>query len=230
MVIAGSLNDLVRSLEVSVALGGQLIAASAAVMCVAAPLLAGWVSGFDRRRLLVAALLWYAIGHALAALMPSYATLLPVRTLSVLGAAVFTPQAAAAVAFMAPPEQRGRAITFIFLGWSVASVLGMPMAAWIGATLGLAQRIRGGGRARADRRRLGRAGDAGRGQAGGLVAGRLENRLRASGADGDGRGHCAGQRRPVRAAVVFCAVRRQGLAGEPRAIEWPVRAGSAGWE
>ncbi len=68
--------------------------------------------------------------------MPNYAALLPVRALSVLGAAVFTPQAAAAIAFMAPPEQRGRAITFIFLGWSVASVLGMPMAAWIGATLG----------------------------------------------------------------------------------------------
>ncbi len=136
MVIAGSLNDIVRSLQVSVALGGQLIALSAVVMCFAAPLLAGWVSGFDRRRLLSAALLWFAIGHAASALMPSYATLLPVRVLSVLGAAVFTPQAAAAVAFMAPPEQRGRAITFIFLGWSVASVLGMPMAAWIGATLG----------------------------------------------------------------------------------------------
>src|SRR5690606_38512509 len=35
-----------------------------------------------------------------------------------------------------PPEQRGRAITFIFLGWSVASVLGMPMGAWVGGTFG----------------------------------------------------------------------------------------------
>jgi predicted MFS family arabinose efflux permease len=34
------------------------------------------------------------------------------------------------------PEQRGRAITFIFVGWSVASVLGMPMAAFLGGTLG----------------------------------------------------------------------------------------------
>ncbi|WP_418320897.1 MFS transporter [Piscinibacter sakaiensis] len=136
MVVAGSLNDLVRSLQVSVALGGQLIAIGAAVMCFAAPLLAGWVSGFDRRRLLSFALLWFAIGHAASALMPDYAALLPVRGLSVLGAAVFTPQAAAAVAFMAPPAERGRAITFIFLGWSAASVLGMPMAAWLGASFG----------------------------------------------------------------------------------------------
>lgn len=34
------------------------------------------------------------------------------------------------------PEQRGRAITFVFLGWSVASVLGMPMGAMIGGTWG----------------------------------------------------------------------------------------------
>ena len=136
MVVAGSLNDLTRSLEVSVALGGQLIAIGAMVMCFGAPLLAGWVSGFDRRRLLAWSLLWFAVGHGLCALMPSYATLWPMRALTVLGAAVFTPQAAAAIGYMSPPEQRGRAITFIFLGWSVSSVLGMPMSAWIGETFG----------------------------------------------------------------------------------------------
>ena len=53
-----------------------------------------------------------------------------------LGAALFSPQAAAAIGFMAPPEQRGRSITFIFLGWSLASVLGIPFAAWLGETQG----------------------------------------------------------------------------------------------
>ncbi len=136
MSVAGGLNDIVASLQVSVALGGQLIAVAAMVMAVSAPLLAGVVSGLDRRRLLSLSLLWFGIGHAVSALMPSYAALLPVRALTVLAAAVFTPQAAAAVGFMAPPAQRGRAITFIFLGWSVASVLGMPLSAWISATLG----------------------------------------------------------------------------------------------
>jgi predicted MFS family arabinose efflux permease len=68
--------------------------------------------------------------------MPDYAALAPVRALCMLGAAVFTPQAAAAIGHMSPPEQRGRAITFVFLGWSVASVAGMPIAAWIGETFG----------------------------------------------------------------------------------------------
>jgi len=136
MVAPGSLNDLVGSLQVSVALGGQLIAVSAVVMAVAAPLLAALVGGWDRRTLLVVALVWYAVGHALSALMPSYGALLLLRAATVVAAAVFTPQAAAAIAAMTTPAERGRAITFIFLGWSLASVVGMPVHAWIGETFG----------------------------------------------------------------------------------------------
>jgi len=136
MVVVGTLTDISRSLDVSVSAAGQLITVAAAVMCFGAPLLAGWVGGLDRRKLLAASLAWYAIGHALCALMPSYATLLPVRALTVLGAAVFTPQAAAAIGAMTPLAERGGAITFIFLGWSVASVVGMPISAWLGDAFG----------------------------------------------------------------------------------------------
>jgi len=136
MSVAGTLNDIAHSLQVSVALAGQLITIAAAMMAFGAPLLAGWVAGFDRRRLLALALLWYGAGHAISALMPSYGALWPVRAVTMLAAAVFTPQAAAAIGFMAAPQERGRAITFIFLGWSVASVLGLPMSAWLGETFG----------------------------------------------------------------------------------------------
>jgi predicted MFS family arabinose efflux permease len=136
MVVPGSLNDLVRSLEISLALGGQLVAVSAAVMCFGAPVLAAAVGGFDRRRLLVLSLAAYAVGHALCALAPNYGVLMVLRALSVIGAAVFTPQAAAAIGTMVPAHERGRAITFVFLGWSVASVLGMPVHSYIGETFG----------------------------------------------------------------------------------------------
>lgn len=136
MVVAGSLNDLSRALAVSPAVAGQLITVAAVAMGTTAPLLAGMLGGFDRRRLLTLALLWYAAGHALAAAMPNLAALLPVRALSVLGAAVFTPQAAAAINVLAPPQARGRAMTTIFLGWSLSSVLGMPMSGFIAETLG----------------------------------------------------------------------------------------------
>jgi predicted MFS family arabinose efflux permease len=136
MVVPGSLNDLVRSLDISVALGGQLISVGALCLCLGAPLLAAVLAGWDRRRLLTLTLGWYALGHLLCALAPGYAALLPLRALAVLGAAVFTPQAGAAMGFMAPAEQRGRAITTIFLGWSFASVLGMPLHAYIGEAFG----------------------------------------------------------------------------------------------
>lgn len=136
MVVPGTLNEISASLAVSVATAGQLITAAAAVMCIGAPLLAAAVAGWDRRLLLALTLLWYAAGHALAALMPSFGALLPVRMLTVIAPAIFTPQAAACAGMLVPPEQRGRAVTFVFLGWSMASVLGLPIGALIGGHLG----------------------------------------------------------------------------------------------
>lgn len=136
MVVPGTLNDISHSLDISVPQAGQLITASAILMALGAPLFAGLVAGWDRRRLLSGSLVWYGLLHAACALAPNYAALLPLRVLAVLSPAVFTPQAAACVGLLVPPEQRGRGITFLFLGWSVASVMGMPLSAWIGGSLG----------------------------------------------------------------------------------------------
>jgi predicted MFS family arabinose efflux permease len=136
MVVAGTLNDISASLDVSVATAGQLISAGGLLMCVGAPLMAALVAGWDRRRLLALSMVWYAVLHFAATAAPGFTALLPVRTLAMLAPAVFTPQAAACIGLLVPPEQRGRAITFVFLGWSVASVLGLPMGAFIGGTLG----------------------------------------------------------------------------------------------
>ena len=115
MVVPGTLNDISASMHVSVATAGQLIAAAAAVMCVGAPLLASLVAGWDRRRLLTLSLLWYAVFLGLSALMPSFGSLLVVRVLTVVSPAIFTPQAAACVGLLVPPEQHNRTITFVFL-------------------------------------------------------------------------------------------------------------------
>ena len=71
MVVPGTLNDIARSLQVSVSLAGQLIAIGAATVCFGAPLLAGWVAAFDRRRLLTFSLVVYAAAPALLALNTS---------------------------------------------------------------------------------------------------------------------------------------------------------------
>jgi predicted MFS family arabinose efflux permease len=136
MVVPGTLNDISQSLGVSIPQAGQLITAAAILMGLGAPLFAGLVAGWDRRRLLTLSLFWYGVLTAACALAPNYAALLPLRVLAVIAPAVFTPQAAASVGLLVGPAQRGRAITFIFLGWSVASVMGMPLSAWISGELG----------------------------------------------------------------------------------------------
>ena len=136
MVVPGTLNEISASMAVTAATAGQLVTAAAVVMCLGAPLFAAVVAGWDRRVLLTLSLLWYAAGHVASALMPSYLGLLVVRMLTVIAPAVFTPQAAACVGLLVPPERRGQAVTFVFLGWSMASVLGLPIGALIGGHFG----------------------------------------------------------------------------------------------
>jgi predicted MFS family arabinose efflux permease len=136
LVVPGMLGQLAAGLRVSVPTAGQLIGLAALVMCLGAPLLAAVTSRIDRRRLLVAALAVYCAGHLGCALAPGYASLAALRVLTVVGAAVFTPQAAATIGAVSPVERRAAAVTSIFLGWSVASVAGMPLSGVIAARFG----------------------------------------------------------------------------------------------
>lgn len=136
LIVPGMLPQLAEGLGVSLAYAGLLVTAFAATVCVGAPVLATATGRFDRRVLLTATLVLYVAGHVAAALVSSYGAMLAVRIASSAGAALFTAQAAAAAALLAPPEQRGRAIAFVFLGWSVASVAGVPIGAYVGATWG----------------------------------------------------------------------------------------------
>ncbi|MGA8515757.1 MAG: MFS transporter [Burkholderiaceae bacterium] len=136
MLVPGSLNNLSSSLQVSIASAGQLITAGAVLMCIGAPVFAAIIGGWDRRKLLAGSMLWYGALHALCALAPDYASVMVLRVLAMAAPAIFTPQAAAVTGLLVPPEQRGKAITMVFLGWSFASVLGAPMGAWISGTLG----------------------------------------------------------------------------------------------
>lgn len=136
MVVAAMLNDLASGLGISVPEAGSLIGAAGIVLFIGAPLAATVTSGIARHRLLVGSLAASAVGHLLCAVAPNYAALLPLRMLAVLGAAVFTPQAAVTISLLMPPHKRSGAIVTIFLGWSVASVAGMPMSSLVGGAFG----------------------------------------------------------------------------------------------
>src|SRR5690606_34699034 len=119
MIVPGMLGDLAHGLDVSVPTAGQLITLAAFVTCVGAPLSAALTSRIDRRALLVGALALYAAGHSACALVPGYASLAAFRALTVVSAAIFTPQAAATIALLVPPAERSKAVSAIFVGWSI---------------------------------------------------------------------------------------------------------------
>jgi MFS transporter, DHA1 family, inner membrane transport protein len=133
---AGLLNVLGSDLGVTPSTAGLLLFSGGLVVGVGAPILAGFTSSIDRRLLLTVSAAIYAIGHVLAALAPEFWSLLIIRTITMIAAALFTPQAAATVGLIVPAEKRSQAIAFIFLGWSMASVVGIPLGSILAAQIG----------------------------------------------------------------------------------------------
>lgn len=136
MITAGLTNIMAADLGVTPAAIGQLLSAYGLAVGLGAPVLAMLTRQWSRRTLLVGSLGLFSVGHVLAALAPGYGSLLLLRVLSGLGAAVFTPQAAATAGVLVSPERRGRAVALVFLGFSVASVLGNPLGIVLGAAFG----------------------------------------------------------------------------------------------
>lgn len=133
---AGLLNDFTADFNITASRAGMLLFVGGLVVGIGAPLLAALTSRIERRSLLVAALVLYAAGHAAAAFVPSFELQVMVRALTVIGAAVFTPQAASTVGLLVPPEKRAGAIAFIFIGWSAASVAGIPLGTLLSHAFG----------------------------------------------------------------------------------------------
>ncbi|MCE7001541.1 MFS transporter [Kibdelosporangium philippinense] len=135
-IVSGVLPAVSRDLNVSSATAGQLVTAFAIAYAIASPLMAAAMGRWERRRLLVVALLISTLGNALAAIAPTYELLLASRVVSALGAAVYTPAATAVATMLNPPDHRGREVAIVFGGLTFALILGVPAGSLIGASLG----------------------------------------------------------------------------------------------
>jgi DHA1 family inner membrane transport protein len=147
-VLGGILAPLAESLQVSVAAAGQAMTAYAIATALLAPLLLVLTGRWPRRRVLVFGLLLFALGNFVCASAQSLATLLVGRVLMGMGA-VFTPVSGSIAIAIAPPAQRGRALSLVFLGISLSYVIGMPLGAWWAARLALPVGLVGPARAAA---------------------------------------------------------------------------------
>ncbi|WP_461335355.1 MFS transporter [Bradyrhizobium embrapense] len=133
---AGMLAELSDGLGVTIHTAGLLITFGAIVLCVGSPLTAWLTSRFERRALLTTTLLVLALTNAASAFAPDYDNLLIIRLVMLAVGVLYTPQAAGTAALIVPVEKRGSTIAYIFLGWSLAAAIGLPLITFIASRYG----------------------------------------------------------------------------------------------
>lgn len=125
---SGMMSELSSSLGVTIPKAGLLITFGAIMLTIGSPVMAWLASRFDRRLLLAGTMFASAALHAAMVLAPEYFSLLVLRLVMLAIVALFTPQAAAVVALIEPDaSRRAGAISFVFLGWSLAVAIGLPL-------------------------------------------------------------------------------------------------------
>jgi DHA1 family inner membrane transport protein len=135
-VTMGVLPQVADGVGVSIPVAGRVISAYALGVVVGAPLVAYFGARLPRRKLLIGLMAAYAAFNALSALAPNYPTLMAARFFDGLPHGGYFGVASLVAASMVAPERRGRAIALVLMGLPVANVLGVPVATWLGQTLG----------------------------------------------------------------------------------------------
>ena len=135
-VIMGLLPEVARDLGVTIPQAGHVISAYALGVVIGAPLLAVLAAHWPRRRLLVALMALFAIGNFASAMAPSHGSMILLRFAAGLPHGTFFGVAALVAASLAPPERRASAVGLVMSGLTSATLLGVPIAAWLGQHLG----------------------------------------------------------------------------------------------
>ncbi|KOV61765.1 MFS transporter [Streptomyces sp. NRRL WC-3618] len=135
-VMMGLLPDVADDLGVSIPSAGHLVSAYALGVVIGAPLLAALTARLPRRKVLIGLMALFVAGNALSAFAPDYDYLLAARFLSGLPHGAFFGVGAVVATNMAAPERKARSVSLMFLGLTVANVLGVPVATAMGQQLG----------------------------------------------------------------------------------------------
>lgn len=135
-VIMGLLPDAASDLAISIPEAGHLISAYALGVVIGAPLLAVLGARWPRRNLLIALMAVFAAGNFASALAPSYGSMIVARLLTGFPHGTYFGVAALVAASLVARERRAQAVGMVMLGLTVATLIGVPIAAAIGQWLG----------------------------------------------------------------------------------------------
>jgi DHA1 family inner membrane transport protein len=135
-VIMGLLLQVAADLKVTIAAAGLLISGYALGVFVGAPLLTAATGKLPRKAALVALMVIFTLGNLACALAPNYAVLMAARVLTSLAHGTFFGIGAVVATNLVAADRKASAISIMFTGLTVATLLGVPAGAWLGLHFG----------------------------------------------------------------------------------------------
>ncbi|MCU1677152.1 MAG: putative efflux protein [Frankiales bacterium] len=135
-VSMGVLPQIASDVHATIPAAGHLITAYALGVVVGAPLLAILGARLPRKTQLLLLMAGIGLGNLASALAPSYDTLLVARFVSGLPHGAYFGVGGVVAASLVAPERRGRAMSNMMLGLTIANIVGVPISTLLGQSLG----------------------------------------------------------------------------------------------
>tara|TARA_R110001592_G_scaffold349843_8_gene645474 strand:+ start:294 stop:1460 length:1167 start_codon:yes stop_codon:yes gene_type:complete len=132
----GMLSVIARDLDVSIPSAGMLISAYAFGVVIGAPIMTLGFASMSRRRLLMLSMSIFTLGNLVSALSDSYTTLLIGRIITSFNHGAFFGVGAVVATQLVPADKRASAVAAVFSGLTIANIGGVPLATWVGETIG----------------------------------------------------------------------------------------------
>lgn len=132
----GLLPVIAGDLGVSVPVAGILISAYAIGVVVGAPLMTLTTGRMNRRTLLIGLAGIFTAGNLLAAMSQSYEVLLIARVITAFNHGAFFGVGSIVAASLVPAERKAGAVAAMFMGLTIANVVGVPFVTFLGEQLG----------------------------------------------------------------------------------------------
>ena len=132
----GILPNVAAGLQVTEPQAGHMISTYAIGVVVGAPVIAVISAKMARRTLLLWLMAVFALGNVASALAPDYMSLILFRFLAGLPHGAYFGVAFLVAAGLAEPNRRAQAVGRVMLGITLATLVGSPLATWLGQALG----------------------------------------------------------------------------------------------
>lgn len=135
-VIMGLLIEVGRDLGVSIPMAGLLISGYALGVVVGAPIMTVATGRWPRKMVLLVLMGIFTIGNLACAFAPDYWSLMAARVLTAFAHGTFFGVGSVVATSLVPENKKASAISVMFAGLTVATILGVPFGTWLGQAYG----------------------------------------------------------------------------------------------